>query len=336
MYEDLIGHKFSRWTVLDVYRKPKPNGNGGYYYAKCICECGTEKDVLAINLKSGQSKSCGCLQREVAKQGVIDLTGKKFGRLLVLRRNGETKHGDPLWETRCECGTEKLISGISLREGRTQSCGCWNAELVKERGIKNTKDLTGQRFGRYIVIEKLNKRTSSGGVVFLCRCDCGQEKEVSGHALLSGAVVSCGCYGREQRIKAQTTHGLSKTKEYNSAKTRRYMEKKVLYDTEWTAEMESFLRRLFKECVVCGMTEEEHISKYGTSLHIDHVSPLKFGNGLRPDNATILCHACNSIKHTKELDELPDRMAKRIRITADLFALLWNSWVDNREISSNG
>lgn len=324
MYEDLIGHKFSRWTVLDVYRKPKPNGNGGYYYAKCICECGTEKDVLATNLKSGQSKSCGCLQREVAKQGVIDLTGKKFGRLLVLRRNGETKHGDPLWETRCECGTEKLISGISLREGRTQSCGCWNAELVKERGIKNTKDLTGQRFGRYIVIEKLDKRTNSGGVIFLCRCDCGQEKEVSGYVLLSGAVVSCGCVGRENRIKSNTTHGLSKTPEY-----RRYIaNKRREQDSQWTVEMEIVLRDLQRECVICGSRDE---------LTTDHVLPFSKGYSLQPGNCVILCKSCNSKKSNKSLSELPLDWQVSIIWSAFAFKNHWDSReLEYREISSNG
>ena len=45
---------------------------------------------------------------------LIDLTGKRFGRLLVLRRNGTAKDGTPLWECQCECGNIRDIRGTSL------------------------------------------------------------------------------------------------------------------------------------------------------------------------------------------------------------------------------
>lgn len=81
-------------------------------------------------------------------------------------------------------------------------------------------DLIGKRFGRLIVIKRTG--TKNKQVLWLCKCDCGKEKEISGVSLKRGATVSCGCYRRECELKnlsqnwgkAPTTHGLSKTRLY--------------------------------------------------------------------------------------------------------------------------
>ena len=56
------------------------------------------------------------------------------------------------------------------------------------------KNITGERFGRLLVTGDSGKRRpGSGGVIWKCRCDCGQEREVRQDALLSGVTSSCGC-----------------------------------------------------------------------------------------------------------------------------------------------
>lgn len=62
---------------------------------------------------------------------VIDLTGKKFGRFLVVGLSGKNRHGSAMWRCRCECGTEKIIDGQGLRKGSTVSCGCLRAEHLR-------------------------------------------------------------------------------------------------------------------------------------------------------------------------------------------------------------
>jgi len=66
------------------------------------------------------------------------------------------------------------------------------------------KDLTGQKFNRWTVLEYAGKS------YWNCRCECGKEKAVSGGSLTSGRTHSCGCYAVEQH----TTHGMSKTRVY--------------------------------------------------------------------------------------------------------------------------
>lgn len=70
----------------------------------------------------------------------LDLIGQKFGRLTVIKRIGSNSHGQSIWLCKCDCGNEKVIRGYCLSNGHTQSCGCYNMELKKERSnllIKN-------------------------------------------------------------------------------------------------------------------------------------------------------------------------------------------------------
>lgn len=58
---------------------------------------------------------------------LVDLTGKRFGRLVVICREGNMgKH--PAWRCVCDCGSETLVRGDHLREGATQSCRCLENE----------------------------------------------------------------------------------------------------------------------------------------------------------------------------------------------------------------
>ena len=73
-------------------------------------------------------------------------------------------------------------------------------------------DLTGQRFGRLIVIHPTQKRGNGGNIVWKCQCDCGNTVKVSGDNLKRGHTKSCGCFQRE----AVTTHGKRYTFVYKS------------------------------------------------------------------------------------------------------------------------
>ena len=70
-----------------------------------------------------------------------DLTGERFGRLVVIREAGRAKDGKVLWLCKCDCGREKVVCGSSLtrRKNPTVSCGCWNEEKKIKHGMHNTK-----------------------------------------------------------------------------------------------------------------------------------------------------------------------------------------------------
>jgi len=62
------------------------------------------------------------------------MTNKKFGRLTVIKpATYNTKQRSWYWECKCECGNICVINGQRLRNGGTQSCGCFNIDRMKER-----------------------------------------------------------------------------------------------------------------------------------------------------------------------------------------------------------
>ena len=64
-------------------------------------------------------------------------------------------------------------------------------------------DLIGQRFGMLTVVEKTDRRYSSGKIVLRCKCDCGNETYSDSWTLKSGIVVSCGCSKRLPDLKGR-------------------------------------------------------------------------------------------------------------------------------------
>lgn len=76
-------------------------------------------------------------------------------------------------------------------------------------------DLTGQRFGRLLVLHRVDNKVFQSGQTkpqYLCKCDCGNETVVQAPLLRSGHTSSCGCYARECARQQFTTHGLSATR----------------------------------------------------------------------------------------------------------------------------
>lgn len=69
---------------------------------------------------------------------INDLTGKRFGRLVAIEKNGH-KGRKILWHCKCDCGKEIDVMGVNLTTGHTLSCGCYK----KER----TSVIRGKHFG---------------------------------------------------------------------------------------------------------------------------------------------------------------------------------------------
>ncbi len=66
----------------------------------------------------------------------IDLTGRKFGRLTVLREHEvRSKNGRIRWLCLCECGKTTIVIGYSLCSGDTNSCGCLRSEIVTRLNV---------------------------------------------------------------------------------------------------------------------------------------------------------------------------------------------------------
>jgi hypothetical protein len=78
-------------------------------------------------------------------------------------------------------------------------------------------DLTGQAFGRLVVVSEIGSSFGRGAVRrWLCRCDCGSEKVIRQAELTTGRTRSCTCLRREVSSARAKTHGRSKTPEYRA------------------------------------------------------------------------------------------------------------------------
>jgi len=69
----------------------------------------------------------------------IDLTGKRFGRLIVIRRIENDKNCNSRWLCKCGCGKVRKINGNNLRSRTTKSCGCLQKEKLKSVHRLNIK-----------------------------------------------------------------------------------------------------------------------------------------------------------------------------------------------------
>ena len=136
---DLIGRKFGRLII--VARTAKRDKKGQVYW-KCKCDCG-ETTLVCTNSLSREkgTRSCGCLQREWAsRQKRPDLTGKRFGRLVVLAPTAKRdNYGQLFWKCKCDCGNLKLVRGSELTRKKriVDSCGCLQKERASEANYRH-------------------------------------------------------------------------------------------------------------------------------------------------------------------------------------------------------
>ena len=71
---------------------------------------------------------------------LIDLTGRRFGRLTVIEFAGMDKGRKSKWRCRCDCGKEIVVTSYSLQSGHTQSCGCFRRDaLSKSDRVRKTR-----------------------------------------------------------------------------------------------------------------------------------------------------------------------------------------------------
>lgn len=107
-------------------------------------------------------------------------------------KRGEIKRFNKKWLCRCECGNIISISATQIAKNKPNSCGC--------KSIKKIEHMIGREFGDWVVLERdLDKENAikNKGLAFhdywICRCNCGNIKSVSGTHLRRGSSTNCGC-----------------------------------------------------------------------------------------------------------------------------------------------
>lgn len=210
-FQDITGQKFGKLTVI----KRAPN-KGRRTMWVCQCDCGKIVTVYAEALKNGNTKSCGCLTNRNA-----DITGQRFGRLVVLKKAGANNNRS-VWLCKCDCGKVVKVKLRDLVQGDTKSCGCYSSDIAKQRNDERSRKIIGKRFGKLTVLKKVGVRTNSSGnkeSIWECLCDCGNKKVVGYGSLIGGNTGSCGCLislGEEQTTKALMSLNIKFSSQYTN------------------------------------------------------------------------------------------------------------------------
>lgn len=87
-----------------------------------------------------------------------DLTGQRFGFLVVLRLSGKSKHGRLLWLCQCDCGNKTITIGNNLCRGNTRSCGCFKNISTVKRLLRHGMASIKNRHPLYITWTNMKRR----------------------------------------------------------------------------------------------------------------------------------------------------------------------------------
>lgn len=81
--------------------------------------------------------------------------------------------------------------------------------------MRKYSDIKGNKYGRLTTLERLPTDKKNSSILWLCKCDCGNETYVRATMLRSGHTKSCGCLAKERVIESVKTHGMTGTRIYN-------------------------------------------------------------------------------------------------------------------------
>lgn len=280
--QDITGNRYGRLIVLQCV------GNDKFHNSLwlCRCNCGKDKITTKNRLKTGRTKSCGCLyiencrNKETKSKQAPDFVGRKFGYFYVIRQAKNNARDDSRWMCRCRCGKLKVALGSQLRSGRTKSCGCRKLEFLKKRA-----ELEGKKFGRLSVIKYAGKYRDREAL-WECLCDCGNIIKVHTATLTSGHTKSCGCLHSE--ITSRIHSGKNNNNWKGGVTPERVKERHSKENIFWR---KSVFERDNYTCQKCRVK--------GVYLHAHHIVAFFKNKKKRYDikNGITLCKKCHDEFH---------------------------------------
>ena len=169
-------------------------------------------------------------------------------------------------------------------------------------------DLTGQKFGKLVALHPTEKRFKRS-VVWVCKCECGNEKEVPARDLKSGNTSSCGCLRNQGYPPGfNSLYSLAKT----TAKRR---------GLEFCLSKDQYLMLIKANCSYCGAIpsnvyrqkekDRNGIKKEYASIVYNGIDRVDSSLGYTPENSVTSCKRCNIAKNNMTIEEFKE-WVKRI------------------------
>lgn len=196
--KDISGQTSNMLTFIEFNSR-----RNKHIYWLCRCECGEYKVLRVSHVKSGKTKSCGCLQYKYE-----DFIGQTLNEITFIKHNHTDKYGGQHWLCQCDCGKICSVAAASLKNGHTKSCGCLQIESVSGENNKLwrydlTKEDRENNKNRGLCPKNYKWRTK----VFIrdnytCRC-CGDNKsgKLQVHHIYS--------YHSHKKLRYVTTNGIT-------------------------------------------------------------------------------------------------------------------------------
>jgi len=219
-----------------------------------------------------------------------DMVGKRYGRLEVLE---VFKSRVMLAICKCDCGNRKDIRTTSLKQGTIKSCGCLNSELSRNRCLLSTVDLAGRSFCKWTVVKK---EETTGVARWLCRCQCGAERNVLSNNLLKGVSNGCGC-GRTPYNKLSQGESAANSLFHNyrrGAKSRGLV---------FELSKELFIAMIRQDCNYCGIPPKQVMKTKSSMLLYNGIDRVDNNLGYLPSNVVPSCKKCNETKRALSKEE---------------------------------
>jgi len=264
----VIDETGNRYGALLVLERAKNRRTSARWL--CKCDCGKETIVDGGKLRCGSTVSCGC-KRGATR--LINLVGKRYGKLIVLERS-DTVKSKTRWLCRCDCGKEKIVGGSDMSQGKIKSCGCLR-----------TPNEIGKKYGLLTVV---SRDGSDNGAKWLCECDCGGITSVHAGVLRRGGTRSCGCLNKFPPGEANFNRLYAGMKMDAGRRTIR----------DWDLSMEQVRKLTKQNCHYCGTKPSQQINLPGSNEPYFYNGIDRVDNeiGYHISNVVSCCKMCNFAK----------------------------------------
>lgn len=231
---------------------------------------------------------------QVQNMKALAIENQKFGKLTALEVVSVGKKRK--WRCSCECGGEIITDTFQLTSGNVVQCkNPWHKSSIQK----------GDIFGKLTVLDiqpdYKNKRS-----MFLCKCDCGNEKIVSARNLQRGATTHCGC--SKAKRKYSTPAYMSSFNSLVASYAANAKNKNLEFSL--TPEL---MHELFKgSCFFCGCAPKHEYTRknFRGSYTYNGIDRIDSSKGYTPDNVNSCCSDCNYLKGNRTNEEFLKHIKK--------------------------
>jgi len=224
-----------------------------------------------------------------------DIVGKNFGKLKVLRLDPSYKtNRGKKWVCECSCGKQRSYYLTSLVLGDAKTCGDYFCRYG---------NLTGKRFGRWLVVRHTGKGKKRAQHYWECLCDCGTVREVRTSQLLIGRSTNCGCFGLQaMKIKNSLPVGQSAL----NTVLGRYKREAKKRNYEWDLSKEDFVKITALNCHYCGISPLNRTESRNGAFVYNGIDRVENSVGYTINNTVACCRDCNLAKYKKTAKDFLD------------------------------